>query len=158
MICMTLKTLGRRCYQCSYNRSMVRGHGWLGGWDKCNGHFSRSQALLWGIESSLQCISNCYIRVNRLGGKVLFLTTTPKYRLLCLASMSALSYTLISVTWSGHVKHVASPFFWLLYDHLPGFVTVDMPCTSDMMTGLVNPCQKIGICGHHLLYITVFTW
>ena len=56
------------------------------------------------------------------------------------------SHTLISVTGSDHVKYMATPFFDFYINHLPGFVTVEMPCTSDTMTGLVNPCQMIGIC------------
>ena len=44
-----------------------------------------------------------------------------------------------------------------LYDNLPGFVPVETPCTSDKMTGHVNTCQMIGICGHHLFYMTACT-
>ena len=36
----------------------------------------------------------------------------------------------------------------LLYDHLPCFVKVKIPCTSFMMAGHVNTCQIIGISVH----------
>ncbi len=39
--------------------------------------------------------------------------------------------------------------FLRLYDDLPCFVTNKTPCTNDMMTGNVNTCQMIGICGNH---------
>ena len=60
--------------------------------------------------------------------------------------------TLSSVTGSGHVKYMASPFF-----PFTCFVTVEIPCTSDMMTGHANTCQMIVICGDHLIYMTVDT-
>ncbi len=41
---------------------------WLGGWDKCEGAFSREEAQIYGITTS-GCGSNCYVKRAANGGE-----------------------------------------------------------------------------------------